>query len=111
MKHHADSQGFSITLSRYRRRTLDGMSVDAIVGFNFAAVSKCGAGHRMSLPNNARALFEVHARGFDNAIVCDMLGNVAEVSTSNIFMAKGRCGFTLAPKWHISRGHYRPARD
>jgi len=26
--------------------------------------------------------------GFDNAIVCDMLGNVAELATSNVFMAK-----------------------
>ena len=39
-------------------------------------------------PNNARALFEAQARGFDNAIVCDMLGNVAETATSNVFMAK-----------------------
>jgi branched-chain amino acid aminotransferase len=46
-------------------------------------------------PNNSRALFEAHARGFDNAIVCDMLGNVAELATSNIFMAKD--GVVLTP--------------
>ena len=45
-------------------------------------------------PNNARATFEVNARGFDNAIVCDMLGNVAELATSNIFMAKDGVVFT-----------------
>ena len=45
-------------------------------------------------PKNARALFEVHARGFDNAIVCDMLGNVAELATSNIFMAKDGVVYT-----------------
>jgi branched-chain amino acid aminotransferase len=45
-------------------------------------------------PNNARALFEAHARGFDNAVVCDMLGNVAEFATSNIFMAKDGVVFT-----------------
>jgi branched-chain amino acid aminotransferase len=45
-------------------------------------------------PNNARALFEVHARGFDNAVVLDMLGNVAELATSNIFMAKDGVVFT-----------------
>jgi branched-chain amino acid aminotransferase len=45
-------------------------------------------------PNNARALFDVHARGFDNAIVCDMLGNVAELATSNIFMAKDGVVYT-----------------
>jgi branched-chain amino acid aminotransferase len=48
-------------------------------------------------PNNARALFEVHARGFDNAVVCDILGNVAELATSNIFMAKDGVVFTPAP--------------
>ena len=35
-----------------------------------------------------------NARGFDNAIVCDMLGNVAELATSNVFMAKDGVVFT-----------------
>src|SRR5207244_12808909 len=48
-------------------------------------------------PTNARALFEANSRGFDNAIVCDMLGNVAEFATSNIFMAKDGVVFTPAP--------------
>jgi len=73
-------KGFSITLSPYRRPTLDTMPVDA----------KCGCLY----PNNARCLFEAQARGFDNAVVCDMLGNVAELATSNIFMAKDGVVFT-----------------
>jgi branched-chain amino acid aminotransferase len=48
-------------------------------------------------PNNARSLFEAQARGFDNAVVCDLLGNVAELATSNIFMAKGGVVYTPAP--------------
>jgi branched-chain amino acid aminotransferase len=48
-------------------------------------------------PNNARSLFEAHGRGFDNAVVCDMLGNVAELATSNIFMAKDGVVFTPVP--------------
>ncbi len=76
-------KGFSVTLSPYRRPTLDTMPVDAKAGCLY--------------PNNARALFEVHARGFDNAVVCDMLGNVAELATSNIFMAKDSVVFTPAP--------------
>ncbi len=72
--------GFSVTLSPFRRPTLDSMPVDAKAGCLY--------------PNNARALFEAHSRGFDNAIVCDMLGNVAELATSNIFMAKGDVVFT-----------------
>ena len=73
-------KGFSVTLSPYRRPTLDTMPVDA----------KCGCLY----PNNARCLFEAQARGFDNAVVCDMLGNVAELATSNIFMAKDGVVFT-----------------
>jgi branched-chain amino acid aminotransferase len=76
-------KGFSITLSPYRRPTLDTMPVDAKAGCLY--------------PNNARSLFEAHARGFDNAVVCDMLGNVAELATSNIFMARGGEVFTPAP--------------
>jgi branched-chain amino acid aminotransferase len=74
-------KGFSITLSPYRRPTLDTMPVDAKAGCLY--------------PNNARSLFEAHARGFDNAVVCDMLGNVAELATSNIFMVKK--GVVLTP--------------
>ena len=72
--------GFSVTLSPFRRPTLDSMPVDAKAGCLY--------------PNNARALFEAHSRGFDNAVVCDMLGNVAELATSNIFMVKGDVVFT-----------------
>ncbi len=73
-------KGFSITLSPFRRPTLDTMPVDAKAGCLY--------------PNNARVLFEVQARGFDNGVVCDMLGNVAELATSNIFMAKNGVVFT-----------------
>ncbi len=76
-------RGFSITLSPFRRPTLETMPVDAKAGCLY--------------PNNARSLFEAHARKFDNAIVLDMLGNVAELATSNIFMAKDGVVFTPAP--------------
>jgi branched-chain amino acid aminotransferase len=73
-------KGFSITLSPFRRPTLETMPVDAKAGCLY--------------PNNSRSLFEAQSRGFDNAIVCDMLGNVAELATSNIFMAKDGVVFT-----------------
>jgi len=76
-------KGFSVTLSPYRRPTLDTMPVDAKAGCLY--------------PNNARALFEAQARGFDNAVVCDTLGNVAELATSNIFMARDGVVFTPIP--------------
>lgn len=76
-------KGFSITLSPYRRPTIESMPVDAKAGCLY--------------PNNARSLFEAKSRGFDNAIVCDMLGNVAELATSNIFMARDGVVFTPVP--------------
>jgi branched-chain amino acid aminotransferase len=36
-------------------------------------------------PNTTRALREAKDRGFDNAVVCDSAGHVAEFATSNIF--------------------------
>ena len=37
-------------------------------------------------PNNARMLAEARAKGFQNALVTDAVGNVAETATANIFM-------------------------
>ncbi len=76
-------RGFSITLSPFRRPTSETMPVDAKAGCLY--------------PNNARALFEAQKRKFDNAVVCDMLGNVAELATSNLFMAKDGVIFTPVP--------------
>ena len=39
-------------------------------------------------PNNARALLEARARGFDNCVMFDGLGNVAESATANLFLVK-----------------------
>ena len=55
-------------------------------------------------PNNARALIEAQARGFDNCLVCDMLGNVAELATANIFMAKDGVVFTPVPNGTFLNG-------
>lgn len=39
-------------------------------------------------PNNARALLEARARGYDNCLMLDAMGNVAELATANVFLAK-----------------------
>jgi branched-chain amino acid aminotransferase len=75
--------GFSITLSPFRRPTPETMPVDAKAGCLY--------------PNNARALFEARSRGFDDALMCDTLGNIAELATSNIFMVKNDVVFTPVP--------------
>lgn len=82
--------GFSLTLSPYRRPTLESMPVDAKAGCLY--------------PNNARCLTEARSRGFDNCIVRDMLGNVAELATSNVFMAKDGVVFTPAPNGTFLNG-------
>jgi branched-chain amino acid aminotransferase len=46
-------------------------------------------------PNNARALLEARSRGFDNCLMFDALGNVAELATANVFLA--RDGVVLTP--------------
>lgn len=78
-----EPKGFSITLSPYRRPTPETMPVDAKAGCLY--------------PNNARALFEAQSRGVDNAVVCDVIGNVAELATSNVFMAKDGVVYTPTP--------------
>lgn len=75
--------GFSIGLSPFRRPTIETMPTNAKAGCLY--------------PNNGRAILEAKARGFDNALVLDMLGNVAETGSSNIFMVKDGHVFTPAP--------------
>jgi branched-chain amino acid aminotransferase len=72
--------GFSVTLSPFRRPTPDSAPVDAKAGCLY--------------PNNARALLEAKSRGFGNAVVCDAVGNVAELANSNLFMAKDGVVYT-----------------
>jgi branched-chain amino acid aminotransferase len=43
---------------------------------------------------NARAMFEAKSRGFDNALVCDATGNIAELANSNVFLGKDGAVFT-----------------
>ena len=66
--------GVSITRSAYAKPLAITMPIDAKAGCLY--------------PNNARALIEARSRGFDNCLLNDMLGNVAELATANIFMAK-----------------------
>jgi branched-chain amino acid aminotransferase len=82
--------GFSLTVSPFRRPSLECMPTDAKAGCLY--------------PNNGRAITEARARGFDNALVRDMLGNVAETGTSNIFMARDGIVFTPIPNGSFLNG-------
>lgn len=74
--------GFSVTISPYRRPTPETMPTDAKAGCLY--------------PQNGRAIMEAKSRGFDNCITRDMLGNVCETGTSNIFYVKDGQIFTPA---------------
>jgi len=53
-------------------------------------VAPTGAKASCLYPNVARAMLEARERGFDMAVMLDGLGNVAEFSTSNLFIAKNQ---------------------
>lgn len=66
--------GISITAASFRRPTIETMPVNAKASCLY--------------PNNSRCMIEAKNKGFDNALVLDMLGNVAELSTANVFIVK-----------------------
>lgn len=82
--------GLSVMKSSFRRPTLESMPTDSKAGCLY--------------PNNARVIREAKAKGFDNALVCDALGNVAETGTSNVFMAKGGVVYTPYPNGTFLNG-------
>ena len=84
------TSGSAITLSPFRRPTMESAPVDCKAGCLY--------------PNNSRALSEAQARGFNNCLMLDMLGNVAEFGNSNVFMAKDGVVYTPAPNGTFLNG-------
>ena len=82
--------GSAITLSPFRRPTMENAPVDCKAACLY--------------PNNSRALIEAQARGFNNCLMLDMLGNVAEFGNSNVFMAKDGVVYTPAPNGTFLNG-------
>jgi branched-chain amino acid aminotransferase len=66
--------GFSACLSSFRRPLPDTAPTDAKASCLY--------------PNAGRALFEAKSKGFDNAVMLDPIGNVAEFATANLWIAK-----------------------
>ena len=73
----------TLTTTSFRRPVLEDNVVNAKAGCLY--------------PNNARMLAEARAKGFSNALVADVMGNVAETATSNIFIVKDGEIFTPIP--------------
>ena len=82
--------GFSVTLSPFKRPTIECAPVDAKAACLY--------------PNCSRALIEAASRGFQNCLMLDMLGNVAEFGNSNVFMAKDGVVYTPAPNGTFLNG-------
>lgn len=66
--------GFSACLSSRRRPTPDSAPTDA---------KAC-----CLYPNSGLALLEARRKGYDNCVMLDAIGNVAEFATANLFMTK-----------------------
>ena len=82
--------GMRVGLASFRRPTLETMPTNAKSGCLY--------------PNNGRAILEVQKRGFHNALVLDMLGNVAELATANVFMVCDGVVQTPAPNGTFLNG-------
>lgn len=79
-----------LTRTRFHRPTLDTAIANAKAGCLY--------------PNSARMLAEARAKGYDNALVADPLGNVAETTVSNIFMTRDGEVFTPVPNGTFLNG-------
>ncbi|MQX36098.1 branched-chain amino acid aminotransferase [Roseospira navarrensis] len=82
--------GFTACLSSYRRPAPDQAPVDCKASCLY--------------PLAGRALREAAARGFDNAVLTDPWGAVAEFATANLFMAKDGVVSTPAPNGTFLNG-------
>ena len=72
--------GTTLTRTQFRRPVLEDNVVNAKAGCLY--------------PNNARMLAEARAKGYGNALVADVAGNVAETATANVFMVRDGEVFT-----------------
>ncbi len=72
----------SLTLSPFRRPSPETAMTQAKTGSLY--------------PNSGRMIIDARSRGFDNALVRDMNGNVVETASSNVFMVKDGVVYTPA---------------
>lgn len=73
----------TLTRTRFRRPVLEDNVVNAKAGCLY--------------PNNARMMAEARSKGFNNALVADAIGNVAESASANVFIIKDGEVFTPVP--------------
>lgn len=75
-----ESTTVRLTTTRFRRPVLEDAVVNAKAGCLY--------------PNNGRMIAEALSKGYDNALVADALGNVAETASANVFIVRDGEVFT-----------------
>lgn len=86
----APSASVTVTTTQFTRPTI----ASALVNAKAACL----------YPNNARMLREAFAKGFNNVLALDPLGNVAETATANVFMVRDGVVKTPAPNGTFLNG-------
>lgn len=82
--------GTGVCLSRFRRPTPETAPTDAKAICHYAQAG--------------RANGEARAKGFDDAVMLDLLGNVAELSSANLWIAKDGAAHTPVPNGTFLNG-------
>lgn len=82
--------GFGCCLSRFRRPSPESAPTDAKASCHY--------------PNSTRAVVEARRRGFQNPVMCDSQGHVAEFATSNIWIVKDGVAITPVPNGSFLNG-------
>ena len=84
------ADGFSAGLSRFRRPSPEMAPTDAKAACLY--------------PNSGRAIAEAKGHGFDNAVMLDPLGHIAEFASANLFVVKGGVVATPEPNGTFLNG-------
>lgn len=85
-----EPNGISVTLTEYTRPMYTMAPTDAKAACLY--------------PNNARMIRAARAKGFDNAISLDPLGNVAETASANLWIVRDGIALTPAPNGTFLNG-------
>ncbi len=85
-----EPQGFSITRTSFRRPTIEQAPVNAKAACLY--------------PNSGRAVMEAQRKGFENGVVFDAMGNVAELATANLMLVRDGAVHTPYPNGTFLNG-------
>lgn len=93
---HADYTGFALCLEEIPMSAPDNTTTLTTTSFRrpILADNVTNAKAGCLYPNNYRMIAEARRKGFQNALVGDANGNVAESATANVFIVKDGVAFT-----------------